>query len=392
MFMQEIRHFYYSLLKGIKYFMFLVLGCYFISQGDVLTKFNLGRTSFAEYREPMTEHPTIMIKQIFNKYGQNTTYGRDFNISIKTSGSSLEKNLTLGENVLDGSLEVSMEEINGAKESKIRGRYRIIPKNPFKRFTHSQFELIWTYSDSYHEVSHLGMILSTENNSIPCINSDFSDCDENIYNDGSFQDIMLRPSDAAWVFVSPEKYVYLKEIEKCRERPFNEDLLKTVVRRMSSNCSKPCKPDIKFGANLDKITDQLSICKNNQEINCYDAMVNHAKRTANRKPCTKISFHTRTSVYHGWTNPNQVRFVIIFSPPEMTVKEEYLIYDMVSMISAIGGTMGLCVGFSFNDISSFVLDQMNAAINWAKSAKTNHENVKVIARVEPITNESGFRN
>ena len=84
--------------------------------------------------------------------------------------------------------------------------------------------------------------------------------------------------------------------------------------------------------------------------------------------------------------------MIIFSPPEMTVKEEYLIYDMVSMISAIGGTMGLCVGFSFNDISSFVLDQMNAAINWAKSAKTNHENVKVIARVEPITNESGFRN
>ena len=75
--------------------MFLVLGCYFISQGDVLTKFNLGRTSFAEYREPMTEQPTIMMKQIFNKHGQNTTYGRDFNISMKTSGSSLEKNLTL---------------------------------------------------------------------------------------------------------------------------------------------------------------------------------------------------------------------------------------------------------------------------------------------------------
>ena len=96
MFMQEIKHFYYSLLKGIKYFLFLVLGCYFINQGDVLTKFNLGRTSFAEYRELMTEQPTIMMK-IFNKYGQNTTYGRDFNISIKTSGSSSEKNLTQGE-------------------------------------------------------------------------------------------------------------------------------------------------------------------------------------------------------------------------------------------------------------------------------------------------------
>ena len=99
MFMLEVKTFY-SLLKGIKYIMFLVLGCYFISKGDVLPKFNLRRTSFAEYKEPMTELPTIMIKLIHNQDGENTTYGREFNISIKTLGSSKQENLTLGENPL----------------------------------------------------------------------------------------------------------------------------------------------------------------------------------------------------------------------------------------------------------------------------------------------------
>ena len=39
----------------------------------------------------------------------------------------------------------------------------------------------------------------------------------------------------------------------------------------------------------------------------------------------------------------------------VTVKEEYVIYDAVAMISAIGGTMGLCIGFSFSDFSSLLI-------------------------------------
>ena len=45
----------------------------------------------------------------------------------------------------------------------------------------------------------------------------------------------------------------------------------------------------------------------------------------------------------------------LVAPPLMTVKEEYVIYDAVAMISAIGGTMGLCIGFSFSDCSSLLI-------------------------------------
>ena len=43
------------------------------------------------------------------------------------------------------------------------------------------------------------------------------------------------------------------------------------------------------------------------------------------------------------------------NPYETLVKEEYLIYDLVSMISAIGGTLGLCIGFSFKECARDIL-------------------------------------
>ena len=38
------------------------------------------------------------------------------------------------------------------------------------------------------------------------------------------------------------------------------------------------------------------------------------------------------------------------SPYEIEVNEEYLILDLVGFIGSIGGTLGLCIGFSFKDL------------------------------------------
>ena len=46
------------------------------------------------------------------------------------------------------------------------------------------------------------------------------------------------------------------------------------------------------------------------------------------------------------------------SPARVSVKEEYLVYDLVSVISTLGGTMGLFIGFSFTGLSSGTLSLM----------------------------------
>ena len=68
----------------------------------------------------------------------------------------------------------------------------------------------------------------------------------------------------------------------------------------------------------------------------------------------------------------KLSFKISFVPPKVTVFEEYLIYDFVTMISAIGGTMGLCVGFSFFDIMGLLLKLFEKITNrWKKASNVD---------------------
>ena len=52
-----------------------------------------------------------------------------------------------------------------------------------------------------------------------------------------------------------------------------------------------------------------------------------------------------------------------FAPPMMTeVIEEYLIFDMVGMIGSVGGTLGMCIGFSFSGVTTMLLDYIQAKL------------------------------
>ena len=42
----------------------------------------------------------------------------------------------------------------------------------------------------------------------------------------------------------------------------------------------------------------------------------------------------------------------------MKVQEEYLIYDVVGLIGSVGGTFGMFIGFSFANIVSMILNQI----------------------------------
>ena len=46
-----------------------------------------------------------------------------------------------------------------------------------------------------------------------------------------------------------------------------------------------------------------------------------------------------------------------FAPPEsIMVNEEYLIYDIYGMIGSVGGTLGICIGFSFSNVIAYFLN------------------------------------
>ena len=51
------------------------------------------------------------------------------------------------------------------------------------------------------------------------------------------------------------------------------------------------------------------------------------------------------------------------SPQRMRTYKEYLIYDGFAMIGAIGGTLGLFIGFSFSDFIWLVLTYLSSCLN-----------------------------
>ena len=65
-----------QIMEKLLYFALLGLGIYFIYRGDVIPRFWLGRTNFAEYLEDMNEFPTITA--YIGNAPKNFTLGEDF--------------------------------------------------------------------------------------------------------------------------------------------------------------------------------------------------------------------------------------------------------------------------------------------------------------------------
>ena len=155
------------------------------------------------------------------------------------------------------------------------------------------------------------------------------------------------------VFILPEKYVLLKS-QGCREKSRNEILLQRIADFMSETCDRPCKLKINLGKGLNKFLDHLPYCETDQEANCYvDMFVKARKLGVTRKPCVKLQYKAETTT-ETVADEKVAEYKLTFSdPPKVTVREEYLIFDGITMISAIGGTLGLCIGFSFYQLVSF---------------------------------------
>ena len=116
---------------------------------------------------------------------------------------------------------------------------------------------------------------------------------------------------------------------------------------------------------------QLPVCYSELEEHQFMDVLSRAQKNITEQPCLKLTYDLK--LQGPWsTNPNHTVFgVELTRPYETIVNEEYIIYDMVAMISAIGGTMGLCIGFSFKDCSRSILKTCVKVL--AKIAQTRNK-------------------
>ena len=122
-----------------------------------------------------------------------------------------------------------------------------------------------------------------------------------------------------------------------------------------------------------------SISINNQtEKECFNKVALESRKNITKRPCIIVQYKVEGQTYPDIYPPNQASFIMQVEPT-IAINEEYLIYDFVAMISVIGGTMGLCIGFSFDDCTSLMMIYLEKGIKWVSQRRDSKGQIKVTA-------------
>ena len=164
------------------------------------------------------------------------------------------------------------------------------------------------------------------------------------------------------VNVKPTMIQYLRSKSECKDESFWETFEPVYVEDMKASCANPCSP-------LGLPEGTLDFCLTEEDWNCSNSQFDTTLRreiNVDVLPCEKIEYQgeriTDSDVEKAinavnYTGNPQAKLMYEFRSPEtMTVSEEYYIMSMVNMVGSIGGTLGMCIGFSFSGILSTIID------------------------------------
>ena len=109
------------------------------------------------------------------------------------------------------------------------------------------------------------------------------------------------------------------------------------------------------------------------EISCYyEAKKVAREQIFKAKSCTKIQYKTISHLFRNVEPHNHAVYKIQFAtPPKVKVREEYLVYGMLELISSVGGAFGLCVGFSFYSLVNAIIGLILKGMEQLTNGKSN---------------------
>ena len=156
----------------------------------------------------------------------------------------------------------------------------------------------------------------------------------------------------------------------CRKTPFNQLVISRLIEEVMKSCTEKCRPELSVGKSLDKLMSDLPICETKEQARCAEhKWVKILETTKVKKPCTTLQYRGQGSKFKTGNNTATFWYRFYGKEPHVDVKEEYLILDFVAMVGSVGGTLGLCIGFSFNNFFGFVSNQIMQIIRRLKRVK-----------------------
>ena len=354
----------FLIIEWIWYLALCALSIYFIVQGEVFHKFLAQKTDFTQSEENITSRPMIFLS-LSDAFGDDyfeAKFGTNYNISYRVYFPSAKKSYEVVENlkVGDNHYNIDDESVNGLIRVFMNPDDSIIiasldkvdnSEDLVKTFHSIQF----TFEESLLKSDIVVRMSFFSGNNYEVLDYDVAPYIQ-----------FLKPGDRTIIELRQEKSLYLNlPSHKCRNQSYFEDLVQKFDSADFSKCPRKCRP-IKKHFGLDHhLVSHIEDCKSEVEDDCARKIMINCEKKIILKPCKKLFYFGSVMRPSQTKTENMSRLWYHFSPPgNLIVHEEYLIFDMISLISSVGGTLGLCIGFSFTNLVKYAMTFLKHLWNW----------------------------
>ena len=333
----------FKIIEWILFIGFIMASGWF-SQG-VLQQFFSNKTSFAQYKEKVSDYPVVYIVINCPDSEINLSY---WDVKYKASGMAGYQNLTLGENHLPNDNYnkteiIIFESIDNSRKTK-KNSFRIIHKTPIIQKNMPSVDIVQyiaknkTSSSKCTNTVHFYITSQT--------NSPGSSFWE--WKDGKPLQMTLDKNSKMKYLIQPQTTKYLEETGECQPKPYYECIASQLDEMEFNNCSNKCIPKAFSNLGRNYITP---FCEDDSDNECARKIVeniNEQKIASNcKKSCSNLAYNgqivgiKQSSSKKGknW-NKYHLRYLLNNPDFEAMVYEEYYIYDTIGMIGAVGGTLG----------------------------------------------------
>ena len=350
-------------------FIILTIGSLFLAR-EAIWKFQTSHSSFTTSELPITERPTITICLPYQF--QNYTYGMDFNITkyFLLSDYMDKKNeviLQEGDNPTAdqiitlskmstthyGTCYLIVSKIIGKDPGPIEVIKISVPSKPYKK-----------------KLPQLLIYFTSEMNSYGITRA--------FWKDGEVLSFYMNQNQRYMALgLKEERYHYLRDKSPCRDESYSHCIGSQLVKADFQECPMKCLAhsvpktvDVEEKIPICKARSIAWKCSHKYGLNLIRKLRENA--TCLERACKtthydgKIVFqesHPQSPLVH----PDSRSFSYTFLHTSVAIHEEYLIYDFVGMLGSIGGTLGMCIGFSFVSLSSVLLFYLQMLIVYLRN-------------------------
>ena len=321
---------------------------------EAFAKYQSKDTNLKRRHQEVRKHPTLTI--CFNPTFDDGIYGQDFHFNIYDNKEKLFEDIEHKTNVLQEGANSEHEVDLIAIFSSYYGRcFKINPRKHIvsKSFT-TTITIKFRNSLSKSKIPSAEVYFTSETNSIGIGRAYWYEGEELM--------VSVPVNRRKAIQITEREFNYLEEKQGCsNQESWYECYAKLVEGSSFGTCLSKCLAhSIRHNG-----SENMMFCKQNtEEWNCSNKFLRHLRKDVIEngtcpRSCAITNYKGKITHDFAFDHKNTIAFSYYFAPPFISIiYEEYLLFDFLGLISSVGGTLGMFIGFSFIAIISIVFSYL----------------------------------